>query len=221
MIGYHVRAGMAACALLMGLSACSNTPAGQEGSGIGTALRQAAAEAVAARRGSSEAPVAPRTPQQRAEEALRLNPGPLIMVGLENLGTTQIMALTGQNGAMRTYMTPNEQALILRGGMLVGTRGLGNDMSVTEPQTETLIRNGQSGSGQRILRYYTGDGLETPLRFDCTTGPGPNPGIMVENCAGHGVTFQNNYQVQGGQITVSRQWGGPALGYLTIQTLRP
>lgn len=221
MIRHHVYAGMTACALLMGLAACSNAPAGQEGSGIGTALRQAAAQTVAARRGSPEVPVAPRTPQQRAEEALRLNPGPLIMVGLENMGTTQIMALTGENGAMRTYMTANQQAVILRGGMLVGTRGLGNDMSVTEPQTETLIRNGQSGSGQRILRYYTGDGLETPLRFDCTTGPGPNPGIMVENCTGHGVTFQNNYQVQGGQITVSRQWGGPALGYLTIQTLRP
>ena len=44
---------------------------------------------------------------------------------------------------------------------------------------------------------------------------------MLESCAGHGVAFQNNYLVQGGRITVSRQWIGPALGYVTIQELRP
>ncbi|MGR3544142.1 MAG: YjbF family lipoprotein, partial [Paracoccus sp. (in: a-proteobacteria)] len=112
-------------------------------------------------------------------------------------------------------------ALILRGGMLVGTRGLGNDLSVAEPQTEALIRAGASGSGTRVMRYFTGDGLERPLQFACTTAPGPKSGVTLENCEGHGVGFQNSYISQGGQIVVSRQWIGPALGYVTIQTLRP
>lgn len=209
-----------AAGLLAGLAACGNDA---DGGGPLGALAETAGQVVADRRGADAAqPAAPaRTPEQAAAEALRVNPGPLIMAGFESLGRNQVMAMTGQNGAMRTYMTPSEEALILRGGMLVGTRGLGNDLSVAEPRTEALIRAGRSGAGTRVMRYYSGDGLERPLSFDCTVGPGPNPGVVVENCEGHGASFQNSYMPQGGQIAVSRQWIGPALGYVTIQTLRP
>ena len=164
----------------------------------------------------------PRSPEQMAAEALAVNKGPLVLVGFESLGRNQVMAMTGQNGTMRTFMAPSKEAVILRQGMLVGTRGLGNDLSVAEaPQLEALIRAGRSGQGPRVMRYYTGDGKERPLNFTCTTGPGPKPGVIVEDCQGHGAQFQNSYITQGGQIAVSRQWVGPALGYVTIQTLRP
>ena len=55
----------------------------------------------------------------------------------------------------------------------------------------------------------------------CTIGAGPKPGVMLESCASGPLNFQNNYLVQGGRITVSRQWIGPDLGYATIQELRP
>ncbi|WP_232816522.1 YjbF family lipoprotein [Paracoccus zhejiangensis] len=202
------------------LAACGNDTAEPNATPLGLA-GQAAQQIMAERKAASEPKAPARTQEQIAAEALRVNPGPLIMAGLETAGRTQVMAMTGQNGAMRTYMTPNEQALILRSGMLVGTRGLGNDMSVTEASTEGLIRAGRAGNGQRVIRYYAGDGLERPLTFNCTVGAGPNPGVMVENCEGLGISFQNSFMVQGGQIPVSRQWAGPRLGYVTIQTLRP
>jgi hypothetical protein len=202
------------------LAACGNDAAEPSASPLGIA-GQAARQILAEREAANQPKAPARSQEQIVAEALRVNPAPLIMAGLETAGTTQIMAMTGQNGAMRTYMTPNEQALILRNGMLVGTRGLGNDMSVTEAATEGLIRGARSGSGQRVIRYYAGDGLERPLTFDCTVGAGPNPGVMVENCEGLGISFQNSFMVQGGQIPVSRQWAGPRLGYITIQTLRP
>ncbi|MCG6111845.1 MAG: YjbF family lipoprotein [Paracoccus sp.] len=205
---------------LAALAGCSNSGPDEAGGGPLAVLAQAATQAVGARRAEGPA-TPPPTPEQAAAEALRVNQGPLIQAGFEGLGRNQIMAMTGQNGAMRTYMTPAEEALILRDGMLVGTRGLGRDLSVAEPGTDRLIRAGQSGSGTRIMRYLSGDGLERPLQFACTTAPGPNPGVIVESCEGHGTTFQNNYLVQGGQIPVSRQWIGPGLGYVTIQTLRP
>lgn len=215
-------------AMLGALAACSGGTHKSEtdGGGVFGALGQVAGQVVAERRGGgaadADAPATPpKSPQEAAAEALRVNPAPLVQAGFETLGRTQVMAMTGQNGALRTYMTPSEEALILRGGMLVGTRGLGNDLSVAEPGTEALIRAGGSGSGQRIMRYFSGDGLERPLQFSCTVGAGPNPGVTVENCEGHGTSFQNSYMVQGGQIAVSRQWIGPALGYVTIQTLRP
>lgn len=220
MISARIRTGAIGAVLLAGLAACSSTSSEQETTFVGS-LRQTASELLKLQDKQEEAPAQQKTPEEMAAEALRVNPGPLVLVGLERLGRTQVLAMTGQNGAMRTYMTPNEQAIILRNGMLVATRGLGHDLSVAEPQTEAAIRAGRSGSGQRIMRYYTGDGLETPLLFECTTGPGPNAGVIVEDCAGHGLTFQNSYMPQGGQIPVSRQWIGPNLGYVTIQTLRP
>jgi hypothetical protein len=207
----------AAAALLGGLAACGN-----EGQGVFT---QTVQQVVGERVARSQAPAQPAAPArsdaERAAEALRVNPAPLIQVGFEALGQTQVMAMTGQNGAMRTYMTPSEEALILRGGMLIGTRGLGRDLSVAEPGTEALIRAGQSGEGSRVMRYLEGDGLERPLRFACTVAPGPQAGLMVESCRGHGTSFQNSYAVQAGQIPVSRQWVGPGTGYVTIMTLRP
>ena len=207
-----------AASLMAGLAACGNDDRGI--GALGT-LAQTAAQVVAERRATDQPAAPAKSPEEAAAEALRINSGPLIQTGFENLNRTQIMAMTGQNGAMRTYMTPAEEAVILRNGMLVGTKGLGNDLSVAEPGTEALIRAGASGSGTRIMRYLSGDGLERPLQFTCTVGAGPNPGVTVENCEGHGTSFQNSYMVQGGQIAVSRQWIGPALGYVTIQTLRP
>ncbi|WP_199260646.1 YjbF family lipoprotein [Paracoccus binzhouensis] len=208
--------------LIAGLAACGNDDSGNDTNPLLIAAK-AAGGTVARVRGDreAEAPAPARTPEQMAAEALRVNPAPLIMVGFESLGRTQVMAMTGQNGAMRTYMAPSKEALILRDGMVIGTRGLGNDLSVAEPQTEPLIRAGRAGSAPRVMRYYSGDGLERPLRFDCNVGPGPKSGVVVESCEGHGTSFQNNYMPQGGHLPVSRQWLGPRLGYVTIQTLRP
>ncbi|MFC3167554.1 YjbF family lipoprotein [Paracoccus fontiphilus] len=207
-----------AASLVAGLAGCGND---SEGNGWVGVLAQAAGQAVAQRRAADQPAAPAKSPEEAAAEALRVNPGPLIQAGFEGLGRTQVMAMTGQNGAMRTFMTPAEEALILRGGMLVGTRGLGHDLSVAEPGTEGLIRAGASGSGTRVMRYFAGDGVERPLQFACTVGAGPAPGVTVESCEGHGASFQNSYMVQGGQIAVSRQWIGPDLGYVTIQTLRP
>lgn len=207
--------------VVAGLAACGNDKGETGGSPLMIAGQAAQGMIAQARGGKAEAAAPARTPQQMAAEALSVNPGPLVMIGFENLSRTQVMAMTGQNRNMRTYMAPSKESVILRDGMLVGTRGLGNDLSVAESTTEGLIRAGRPGQGQRVLRIYSGDGTERPLTFDCTVGPGPNQGVIVESCQGHGATFQNSYMPQGGQIAVSRQWAGPKLGYLTVQTLRP
>lgn len=207
--------GLVAALALAALAACGNTRSdGPTTLDIG---RQLVGQVLS---GRQSAPAAPAPdPQAMAAEALSVNKGPLILVGLESLGTTQVLALTGENGGMRTYMTESEQAVILRGFMLTGTRGLGNDLSVAEASgTAALVGAGRSGTAQRTMRYFSADGLERPLVFDCQIGPGPRPGVMVEDCTGHGLSFQNSYLPGAG---VSRQWIGPVLGYATVQTLRP
>ena len=56
-------------------------------------------------------PPSPPDPQAMAAEALLGQSRPLILVGLERMNTTQVMAMTGENAGQRTYMTKNEQAL--------------------------------------------------------------------------------------------------------------
>ncbi|MFC0340271.1 YjbF family lipoprotein [Paracoccus niistensis] len=181
-------------------------------------IARAALGQIVTERRSQGTPAPARSPDEMAAAALAANPGPLIMVGLEQSGTTQVMAMTGQNGGMRTYMTPNEQAVIMRGFMVTGTRGLGRDLSVAEAApSAALVQAGRSGTAKRVMRYYSGDGLERPIDFTCQVGPGPKAGVMVENCEGHGLSFQNSYLPSAG---VSRQWIGPGLGYATIQVLR-
>lgn len=217
----HYRRAAAALALVSLIAGCSskNTSSDQTDASPISLVRTAVGTVLAQRKAKA-APAAPADPQAMAAEALAVNPGPLILVGLEQAGTTQVLAMTGDNAraGTRTFMTRNEQALILRGFMLTGTRGLGHDLSTVEAaQSAALIAAGRSGTAQRVMRYYSADGLERPIDFTCQVGPGPRPGVMVEDCAGHGLSFQNSYLPGAG---VSRQWIGPGLGYATIQVLR-
>ena len=164
MSGYICQAAMAA-ALLGAVAGCSG---GSSSSETGTpGLAATVAQQIMTQRRVPAEPAPAADPQALAAEALAVNPGPLILVGLEGRGTTQVLAMAGENQGMRTYMTKNEQALIMRGFMLTGTRGLGHDLSVAEAeQSATLIASGRSSSATRIMRYYSADGLERRMVDD-------------------------------------------------------
>lgn len=227
----HWLAGLALALLV----ACGNQQ--DQGPALYDIARQAAGEIagqVGIGGGDDTAAGPADTPEAMAARALAANPGPLILADFESLGRLQMLAQTGRNGAMRTYMTPAQEALILRNGLLTGTRGLGNDLSVAEPgPMAALIRSRRAGTGQRIMRYLSGDGVERPLPLTCTTITGavqrfPLAGrnwtaLQVgEACHGQGVEIENSYLVTAdGQIPVSRQWIGPALGHVVIQVIRP
>lgn len=208
----------AAVAALATLAACGT--ASVEGPGLATSLREAAVEIGGRASGRAPAPAPAPDPQAMAAEALRVNPGPLILVGLESAGTTEVMALTGENGRMRTYMGKGQQALILRDGLLIGSRGLGNDLAVAEVGTEGLIRGRRAGQGQRMMRALAGDGREHALPLTCAVTVEGGP--VLERCQNGQLQIENRYIVgANGAISVSRQWLGQRLGYVTIQTLRP
>ncbi len=223
---------------LVSLAACGSKQSTDAGAGVeslSAALGQVAQQGVGKLSGKQAPAAQPRSAEQIAAEAARVNKSPLILVTLENLGRTQALALVGQNGNMRTYMNPAEQAVILRSGMLLGTKGLGNDLAVAgADQSAALIRARRAGTAQRTMRFLTGDGLERPLPMSCTvstgasksfsfTGQSWNAQQVGERCTtASGLSIDNSYLVTAdGQIPVSRQWISPVLGYLTIQTIRP
>lgn len=228
--------GISALVIALPVLAGCGTTSGDDVSIYGQ-IAQAAAPQIArvTGRGATKAPAAaPLSAEQMAARALASNPAPLIYVGLESAGTAQVMAMTGSNGAMRTYMTTNEQALIIRDGMLVGTKGLGNDLAVAEADgPSALIRGRRAGEASRTMRLLDGEGVERPLPMRCTVSAGGNKSFgfagtswsatqMAETCVAGPLKVENSYLVtSGGQIPVSRQWVTPQLGYVSIQTIRP
>lgn len=224
------------CAALavLGVAGCGSDRAADEPSIYG-ALKDAAAPAIARATGGAEAPApaAPLSAEQMAARALAANPAPLILAGLESSGATQVMAMTGENAGMRSYMSPNMQALILRGGILTGTKGLGHDLSVVEGDSPSLIGARRAGQATRIHRYISGDGVERPLPMICNVTVGGAKSFAFagrswtatqvgESCRSGALTVENSYLVTAdGQIPVSRQWIGQQLGYVTLQTIRP
>lgn len=209
-------AAVAALGLLAGCGSASN-----EGPGLAASVRQAATQIAAERLGGRKAAPAPAPdPQAMAAEALRVNPGPLILVGLEGPGTMQVLAMTGENQGKRTYMTEAMQSFVMRDGMVLGTKGLGNDLNVAEVGTEGLIRARRSGTGIRLMHALQGDGREHTLQLQCTVTP--EASRVVEDCRAGALRVQNTYVVgAGGSLPVSRQWLGQGLGYATVQVVRP
>jgi len=185
-------------------------------------------------RGKSEAP-APPDAETMALSALKNNSVPLVLVVFENTKATTILGMTGENGTMRTYTSPAQQALILRSGMLAGTRGFGFDvMSGEVADLGALVRARQAGEADYILRYLDGLGHERPLPMRCSVKPGTEPtgyefagqswsGTPVGvHCEGSGAVVDDSFIVaQDGAIIASRQWVGPEIGYIAVQTVRP
>ena len=232
-MGRALRGAMLA-ALALAAAGCSN--GGGEDGPTPLGIAWEAGKQIATDLGGKDAP-APGpadTDEAMAARALAANPAPLVLARIGDGAGPQVLAEVGRNRTMRTYMNPAKQALILRDGLLSGTRGFGHDLMVAEPGALAgLIRSRQAGSGQRVMRYLSGDGVERPLPLTCTTALGEAQGFAFagrnwqarqvhESCSGHGVDFKNSYLVTAdGQIPVSHQWIGPGLGHVTLQVIRP
>lgn len=178
---------------------------------------------------------APLDAEAMAVQALADNSGPLILTNFETLNRTTIFGLSGENGTMRTYASPAAQALILRDGMMAGTRGFGFDlMSGDVEALGTLVRGRRAGEADYLLRYLDGLGQERPVPMHCAVSTGAAQTYafagqswsgtqMVAHCTtSGGYTFDDTFIVSSaGAVVSSRQWVGPEMGFVTIQTLRP
>jgi hypothetical protein len=229
----RLRAGMA-LALGLVLAGCGSDTGKTES----TKIAQNVVKALLARLGAGAPDAAAATAAMDDDQLAAAGragfAGPLILARIDGQGATTILGLYGENGAMRTYAAANEQSIILRDGILAGTRGLGSDlMSADTAATARLITSRQQGQADRILRYLDGEDRERPLPQHCTirsgeaqsydlAGVGFSGVQMLETCSGLGLTVENSYLVTAaGKIVASRQWIGPGVGYVVLQTVRP
>jgi hypothetical protein len=215
------------------LAACGSDGAG---SGQTEALRQLGAQLAAslprglpsgAPRPTAEQIIAAARPTR---EQIDGSPRELIFVALRSRGLGATLAQFGRNAGVTTYTTADGTTLSLADGVLVASRGLGEDlMSARVPSAAAIAR----GSGSHEREYYFLGGLDQKrvLRISCTlSSPGPGRteivGLaysgrqVVETCAGPTGTITNTYLVEAdGRIRSSRQWLSPSVGYADLELL--
>jgi hypothetical protein len=212
------------------LAGCARDSAGLGAAPTGGGLVAGALASALPGRKPAEAAPAPDA-AQIAAKALAANAGPVVLVQFGATGTPFAMAERGRNGAMRTFVSPDNRALVLRDGLLAASRGFGRDlMSSDTGESATLIAARQAGTAKRVQYYLDGDGRERPLPMECSITPGAP---VTQSAGGASLTVtpvsetcapanaENSYMVGAdGRVLASVQWLGPRMGYLHITHLR-
>jgi len=183
-----------------------------------------------------EAPVKGKVTVTRA--LLDKTPGAVLQVVPESTGLQDFLQRVAQRsdgtpGTVEVWQSSDQIQVILREGVLVGTKGLGGDMRSAQAQTVIAARDGQGGGGERLITLARLDGTAQAVPFACdVTHLGPETIQIVdrrlsarhfrENCAYGDTTFSNDYWVEAatGKIRRSRQWAGPQFGYMAIDLLK-
>ncbi len=161
-----------------------------------------------------------------------------IAVTVEDAPRSFVVA-TADNGGYVAYTDAGRRSLILRGGLLTGTRGLGfNLSSVKHAQNDPVISaRAVSDWPASIIRNYQfalvdADDFEITVRCAYTKISPETIEIveiafdvvrMLETCSNGVRTFENLYWADQdtGFVWKSRQWAGPRQPPLTIEIIRP
>lgn len=152
---------------------------------------------------------------------------PLLYAALPEREVEALLGLARRNGTTETWMTPDDIALILRDGVLVGTRGLGEDlMSAAVPRIRL-----SGAASPRSAFHIAGDVETVRTDFNCVIAPGVSDSVTIlgetrrltrvaERCTGPSGDFENLYWFDAaGTIRASRQWVSTSVGYITLQRL--
>lgn len=167
------------------------------------------------------------------ESALARTELPVNQLRLTGRDVTAFVIRIEQNGPYLTYASGDQRTVIYKNGMIVGTRGLGEDlMSSTADRSLALVRGRKNGTVQRIQRYLTPDNRTVELVATCEIAYGGEEAYsaglvktpvtrMTESCVAEGLAIENAYLVdRRGEIVFARQYLSPGNGYVMSYSLR-
>lgn len=218
------RAGLAALTGLT-LVACSG---GTEQSRGQLATLIEVREAVRANRAAQN----PERPQVTRDLINRIGL-PLIEIDLKSRDVTGYFLLDSVRGPAQIWQANDGGQVILRGGLVTATRGIGNDLrSSSYAATLKAIQHG-TGTAQRQYDLTNGLGTQDSIVLSCVfTRQGTETltiyGLQYhthrvqERCRSEaGEEIVNDYWIEQGRplIRQSRQWISPELGHFNLRFL--
>jgi hypothetical protein len=176
-----------------------------------------------------EAPVDPRASLTR--EAIDAAPNDLLLFARVDEDLASVFARVSSNGGLNTWVSDGDESLSLRKGLVVATRGLGNDlMGADYSQVYPALVRG-SGSAARIHDYLGGEDQIVRRTYQCEITTLRSVVIEIiqrrhdtrvvrEACSGSAGSFTNLYWIDAaGEIWQSRQWVSARVGAVDIQRL--
>lgn len=217
---------------LLGLALLGGCSQGPEGPSLELEVFRLFSQRIASI-GSAAVP-GERPPLTRA--ALDTVEGPYIEVTVENRNlfaylSQQSVRHDDTPGQIVVWRTEDNVTLTLRSGVLVATRGLGDDIL----SASALVKTGVSGpvsGGERRYQIRGLDNRAQSLAMICSRhdlGPAPVEIVEItystrhiqERCEAKDGVVVNDYWVdsRSGRVWQSRQWAGPTIGYLRIRQL--
>ena len=172
------------------------------------------------------------SPQQIAE-SLSLTDRSALLFNVEEREAQALLAQIEQNGPYRSYGSRDRRVIVLRDGMLTGTRGFGGDLMSSDVDAFlALVSARQAGSAPYTQRYLTSDNQTSEIQYSCTVAPGDSievklgaldetGQIVTARCSGSDGTHDMAFVVgRDGQILTARQWMGEFTGFVGVQLLR-
>ena len=176
--------------------------------------------------GGSAPPAAPAI----SPEIANAGPGNILLVTLRARDLVAPMIRTATNGTRVTWKSDSDLAMTFDDGILVSTRGLGDDlMGADAPGLRQAILNGQ-GTTTRRQSYL--NSLDQIVTHDLTcqvstsgveetallTGPAQLKKV-VESCQSPRLVFENSYWLRGGKIIKSSQAISASQGFISVEQL--
>lgn len=150
----------------------------------------------------------------------------LLIVSIPSRGAQATLGPVARNGDVTVWQTLDGITLSFRGGVLTGTRGLGDDLMSADVSNNISALLGQhEGYYPHFRTYIDGENRTVFRSFQCRRQPHEPPGEIApssgsllrleEICVTTDSNFTNTYWLdKGGRITRSRQWVSPGIGHL-------
>ncbi len=171
-------------------------------------------------------------------DQLNSTPGEVMEAEPDNTGLQDFLQLVATRsdstpGKVEVWKSSDGLQIILREGVLVGTKGLGGDIRSASAAAAIAGFDGQGGGGERLLTVDRLDGTAQTIAFSCDMTQLGRETLQIvdqrvstfrmrEDCVYNHTKFSNEYWVEtsGGRMRKSHQWAGPEFGYITLTRLK-
>ncbi len=208
----------------------------EEGEGPGLGERFVAVTQFAGRItggiGSDNAVRGDRTvPGGFAPEAIAAEPGAYRLIQVNALGLAEPARIIQENGDETTLALQSGPTAAFDGGILVATRGFGEDLLTIDSRGVLDALRAGGGSVARRMEVLDDQDQILTSDFACTVAAAGTETINLglreatlrrfdENCRSEAIIFDNIYWLdREGRILASRQFVSPAIAYLRSNAL--
>ncbi|WP_422071095.1 YjbF family lipoprotein [Tranquillimonas rosea] len=171
---------------------------------------------------------------QLSREQLNTVEDPLLLADLPTLDRAATLVVAAHSGDVLSWRTGDATQLSFRDGVLVTTRGLGNDlMSADVSETRTALRRGIApnvyykkfhsyldGENQTVLRSFMCRQARQGTETVTLVGAAHRVTRIAERCVSTHEEVNNIYWVgSDGTMWKSQQWISPGAGYVVTERL--